>query len=452
MLTKEKRRLLISRAYYAWAQIQSFFMATHLNANDIASIIAGTIVVAAEVIGLVLDREASIFVLVVAVAAILISLLRITFAFLQNRNCYRIHRDDAYRQSVLDRLVLSKFQCGLQKEHYVESDEVNRRLFNGSLSRRGAIGLHALAGAFQVPNELRPMVFSILSRLFDRHKDQRLFNGKLLRMAEDLFPKAMGNDSVAVQMSRYFDGQVTNEVVFQRIEKLDSVNECFEGSALLVDSNGVLLRFWQSRRANFMGASTIAMTSDGVLILGYQGAQSMANRSRYAPRDLARSTTATIKSSRQKALTPLCRRWSSTPRRESFVKSAPLRHVADCIRWLLATLAYLKEAESLFCLTFMDMTWEEVERSFRGNLSLREMGLVAAVEGVRVSVGQRISEALEKRIEGLQRSGGKVSIRLRLCADQLKAVEELPEGREWIERHQGKAGDDGAAIGPVVES
>lgn len=293
MWSKEKWGLLISRAYYAWAQIQSFFMATRLNANDIASIVAGTIVVAAEVISLVLDREASIFILVVAVAAILIPLLRITFAFLQNRNCYRIHRDDAYRQSVLDRLVLSrayenagyehrKFQYGLQEEHYVESDEVNRRLLNGSLSRRGAIGLHALAGAFQVPNELRPMVFSILNRLFDRHKDQRLFNGKLLRMSEDLFPEAMGNDSVAVQMSRYFDGQVTNEVVFQRIEKLDSVNECFDGSAMLVDSNGALLGFWQSRCANFMGASTIAMTSDGVVIRGYRGARSMANRLRCA--------------------------------------------------------------------------------------------------------------------------------------------------------------------------
>lgn len=439
----------VARLYYCLARLQAFFMATRLNANDAVSIAAGTTVFLVEVGGSVSGEKTSSLVISIAVFAMVVPLLRIAYTFARNKKRFFIYKGDSYREEVLDELVLPKlyidngyehrrFLGSSQVEHYVESEKVNIFLFKGSLGHKKPIRLVRAEGSYQVPCELRPMVFSMLSRLFARHKEQRLFNGKLLRMTGDILPYEKDFRPIAVQMSRYFDGQVTNEMVFRQIVRVDSIQECFEGKTLLVDEDNTLIELWKSRCANFIGASTIAITKDGYLLIGRQGPSSMANRSRYAPSgsgsvdylDYKSVASSFSECTLQKVVVYAAER---ELREECSIKS--LFHMETAVIGF-ARLLERGGKPDFFCLTFIDATVAQMEEEFVGSTTLKEIGLSESVRAIRIEGDRSISDVLESAMHLIRNEGGGISIQLQLCASQLRAIESLPLGKKWIDQHR----------------
>ncbi len=172
-----------------------------------------------------------------------------------------------------------------QEEYYVQSDLVDRALSGGA-----HIPMEEKHRAFMIPNEVKPYVPAILGKIIDKNK-KTIFNSELLRQSTHLGLEKRGDgmvkfEPVMVQKTDYFAGQCTHETVYHEYSDDTTLAENFKGSRFLcaqVEGAQVLLDMTQSHCANFLGASTLVITKDQKMILGQQGAASMANARRYAP-------------------------------------------------------------------------------------------------------------------------------------------------------------------------
>jgi len=197
---------------------------------------------------------------------------------------YSIIQDNYYKNKVIKAINLNEKQIvngysimsfcnGINEEKYIMSDNINLKLMDGKSIRINKIGFK-----FELADEIKKYVPSILKRNFMSNK--LIFNGKLVRMASDLY---LDSDSINVQNVRYFDGQCTNEIVYKQIKSNYSLNFFFLGENLLVDKDNILFDLEFSSCANYIGASTLAITKDNYIVIGKQGDFSRANAGRYAP-------------------------------------------------------------------------------------------------------------------------------------------------------------------------
>lgn len=201
---------------------------------------------------------------------------------------YGIIKDEFYKNKVLGNLILNErqissgyeirtFYNGVSDEKYIISEKINSKLIKTQKNNE-FLGLVNLNYKFQLADELKKYVPILLKRNFE--KDKLIFNGKLLRMANDLY---LDSKSVDVQSVRYFEGQCTNEIVYRKIKSNCSLDSIFLGERLLKDSDNEVLDLENSLCANYIGASTLAITRDNYIVIGKQGNFSRANAGRYAP-------------------------------------------------------------------------------------------------------------------------------------------------------------------------
>ena len=197
---------------------------------------------------------------------------------------FSIIQDGFYKNKVIGNIKLSEkqiangysiksFYNGVSEEKYIISDDINLKLI-----RNQDLKVNKLNFKFQLADEIKKYVPSVLKRNF--MSDRIIFNGKLIRMASDLF---MDSESINIQNVRYFEGQCTNEIVYKQIKSNFSLGPLFSGERLLFNEENVLYDLELSLCANYIGASTLVITKDNYIIIGKQGDFSRANAGRYAP-------------------------------------------------------------------------------------------------------------------------------------------------------------------------
>ena len=130
-----------------------------------------------------------------------------------------------------------------------------------------------------------------------------VFNGKVVGMRGDPLPHASRQaPPIMLHIARFFDSQCSNEMCALRITHRDTGEEFDPRRNLLTSANGHLRTLAESSLADVIGISTLAMTSDDVLILVRQSSLNVASPLLLAPsgsgsldtRDLTQDGTATL--------------------------------------------------------------------------------------------------------------------------------------------------------------
>ena len=153
------------------------------------------------------------------------------------------------------------------------SPEINRILDE---SKAGVVDL-GVTGHFELPGELRDMAPGILRgiRTFESKQEKRKkairFNGSLARLATELTPETLGQDSeVLLQSVDYFSGECSNEVWGLRSRAVSASEDRHPIEKFVLDSRGGLRPLEQAQVANILGISCLAVTTDDVLLLNVQ--------------------------------------------------------------------------------------------------------------------------------------------------------------------------------------
>ena len=101
-----------------------------------------------------------------------------------------------------------------------------------------------------------------------------LFNDRKVRLVTDLSSQKLRSDEpVTIQKTDYFSSLCTNEIACREIRYAGRSEPLLRGRDL-ISSNQVLSDLEFSRCSNHIGVSTIAITSDGSLVVTTQAAQS----------------------------------------------------------------------------------------------------------------------------------------------------------------------------------
>jgi hypothetical protein len=113
---------------------------------------------------------------------------------------------------------------------------------------------------------------------------QSMFDGQLIRLASDL-TAPLGDAPAALQLATYFDGECTNEMMDQVVERRSSVGSstvAYDAKDLALD--GQLLRDLRSSLcANVIGISTLGFTNDGRIVLPSQSDENARSKRQLAP-------------------------------------------------------------------------------------------------------------------------------------------------------------------------
>ena len=431
---------LVNWFFRTLCRVQSITMSARLNAAQLVSVIIGAAIVAFEIITSIGD---SVFgmgapIIFIGILAIIVPALNEILTIRRNNVSHIINTSKMYHDGVIDRLTLSPEylesgyckrpyeDCGTTEWH-VDSPQVNAMLLEGSFDEGKALPLTEKKPAFNLPDEVRPLASGIIKRMLQGSKSRRFFNGKLTRLGSDLLVDSW--DRTIVQKTRYFDGQCTHEIVYKRVSNTDSVEDNFLGEKLLLDDDDCMIELWASRCANFMGSSTIAITSDGALLVGTQGGQSMANANRLAPSgsgSVEYSDFTKLKaSSDANTLQNLVVRAAERELREECA-------LPDGVGLKSHVIGYTRLLErggkpDFFCMTRIDITEAEVMENFEQRQRVSEAALGCKPLAVRVAPGQKPSAALYAFLEKFRSDrpdAHRISIQLQLCAEYLEAAEE----------------------------
>jgi hypothetical protein len=134
-----------------------------------------------------------------------------------------------------------------------------------------------LPDEFDLGDELRGTAVQVIGR---RLKDGVIaYNGPAVRLVSDLcFPLPA---QISMQGATYFDGECSNELARWQIQDRQGVDEF--AARYILDREGRLRGLGASLLANIIGVSTVALTSDGQLIVLGQSNRSGASPGLLAP-------------------------------------------------------------------------------------------------------------------------------------------------------------------------
>lgn len=152
-------------------------------------------------------------------------------------------------------------------------DKVNEYLFNNAKNIKIVVD-----GKYRLPKEYRDILrFSLDKKLTS---GRRFFDAPKYRLYSSI---EVGTKEVKLQKTKYFYSFATNENAFKRIRSYRSLAFKFDGGNALFDDEGRLLSNEMSYQSNHIGASTLAFTKDGYVIIGKQNNENNVNAGRIVP-------------------------------------------------------------------------------------------------------------------------------------------------------------------------
>lgn len=175
-------------------------------------------------------------------------------------------------QHYLNGYVWHKFDNGV-KEYYLQSDSVDGFLYSYSNNLR----LKVINRKQKLNEDQKNALYRIVKEKIAQGKN--IFNGSLVRLKTDMFLKEMqdgtsskkifGEKYVTVQKTDYFSNIATNDQIYMQMFKYD-FSSVYKGKDATVDENYRLYNLSDSPAANIIGATTLAVTTNGKFIINSQ--------------------------------------------------------------------------------------------------------------------------------------------------------------------------------------
>lgn len=157
------------------------------------------------------------------------------------------------------------------------STQVNLSLWGGADQR-----LHRLPSAWVRP----PLAEQLLHFVLKQRQGSAniVFNAPKVSLRTDITTAALDPDAspIVVQETDYFSGEVTNELSGQSIVERATGVTVHDGRQMAL-SDGVLRDLCETNLSNHIGVSSLAVTSDGHLVLALQSPSSAQSATAYAP-------------------------------------------------------------------------------------------------------------------------------------------------------------------------
>lgn len=231
-------------------------------------------------------NEISIYVLIaIAIGIVIFSILKGFYDYNKTAHTHTAIRDEYYKNKILEELKLSnrmntsgyrieEFNNGCFIEKYVMSHKANQYLHTNSNN----IKLLKLKNGYKPIKEIKDYIPFAISAILKNNKVA--FNGPIVRQMQEIYP---GMTSLYLQPTKYFDGQCTNELTYARLNDTTTIKQEFEGKQLLCNDDNVMYEMDNSPCSNYIGISTLVLTTDNYLIIPSQGKLSNANAGRLAP-------------------------------------------------------------------------------------------------------------------------------------------------------------------------
>ena len=264
-----------------------------------------------------------------------------------------------------------------------------------------------------------------------------MFNGKLLGLACD---PDENSGVVQVYPLGYFDHITSNLVVDNLYFTLGSEELIYDGNSMIINpETGELVNFIESNAANVIGSSTLVITKDNKMIIGYQGAMPDNSRNSLIPSGSGSvslldgkysATFANVLSLAaereyfEEAAVPGTRRYlkklssnKPTPFRSSVTLPVPI--VTKPIGFLRdLTRAGLSD---YFCLSYLDLPADKAigPKEFR-----EEKGLQQGMHCVEIGASESVADALARVIADAESEGRGVSMQILAIRDILMDMEE----------------------------
>lgn len=455
----------INTFYRLQSHIQLLTTIMRINSLELAGIIASAAVLAFEAISMIagLVTGTNWVLMLVAIGTpiivIVVPLMREIIEMLRNRRIYVVQKPQRYHDDVLSQIKLSEqdlasgyriktFAEGERAERYVESDRINRLLALGTIEKDAgyAIPIEHRRGKQELADELRPMAASIMMPAFKTSRHKRLFNGRLLRMCDDLIEEGGRILPVTVQETRYFDTLCTNEMTFGIVQKTDSLHDRFLGETLIIDEQSTLLPYNTSRCSNYMGSSTLSITADNYIMLNQQGLGNRVNEGRIAPpgsgsvdyRDLTRIEKAKGAMTLQQVVIDAAER----ELREECGLAGSVEMESHVIGY--AKLLERGGKPDFFCITRVAARREELDAYWRQRDS--EIALSKKPFYSHIDEGMSLSSSFVAAVEAMKKSEAgdsekpqavETSIQVHILLKAVAAFESTEAGRETITRWLG---------------
>jgi ATP-dependent RNA helicase DeaD len=165
-----------------------------------------------------------------------------------------------------------------------------------------------------------------------------VFNGKIVGMRGDpLPPGPRPAPPVRLHIARFFDAQCSNEMCTLRIAHRDTGDVFDPRQALLTDASGHLRTIGESTLADCVGISTIAVTSDGALVVVRQTSRNVASALLLAPAGSGSLDPRDLRPARAEILQDVIRRGMERElREETGIRPDEIRstRITGFARWL----------------------------------------------------------------------------------------------------------------------
>lgn len=248
-----------------------------------------------------LDEEKSAVGITVSAVSLLISFIgTVRSVILLNRRCF--HRkfldEKDYREEIINTVVERVNEeykengykwDSFHGECFLYSDSVDNALFD----RSDKLYLKVSPKMKPISNDRREALYQIVKKKVDEGKI--IFNEKLVCLRTDLLlssvlseDNAVGKKNlsdlqlVEVEKTDYFSNLTTNDQIFSRLFSCD-YSSVFHGKDMTVDCFGALYNLSQSPAANIIGVNTLAITSDGYLVINIQNNHNDVNNHNFVP-------------------------------------------------------------------------------------------------------------------------------------------------------------------------
>jgi 8-oxo-dGTP pyrophosphatase MutT (NUDIX family) len=135
--------------------------------------------------------------------------------------------------------------------------------------------------AYRLPAALREVAPHALRQA---KRGALFFNGDVLCLMEDPAPRQDAlAQPIALQRGTFFDAVCSNELCRYRVVNRATGEETDVRARELVTQSGRLVSLAESRLANMIGVSTIAITADGYMLYVHQSNRNTASQSMLAP-------------------------------------------------------------------------------------------------------------------------------------------------------------------------
>lgn len=189
----------------------------------------------------------------------------------------------SYKADVLKKVILPYIYRDngysiqeFNKEKFIMSDEVNNLIYSDKFSLK-----LDYSGKFLLSKEVRLIAPFALNRAFKSKRT--IYNSQLIRLADEIYLEH--DNKIRIQKTDYFQGLCTNEMVYSKLKSVLNIYDpfVFKGEDLMLDENGELIQLCESLCSNYLGGSTLAVTSDNYIIINSQSNRSAANSGRLAP-------------------------------------------------------------------------------------------------------------------------------------------------------------------------